>query len=65
MMYKVQKDLVPDETIELFEPFIFTHSYNTRSSDSEDFQLYRVSSCSGQRSITYAALKPEINYPGT
>ena len=33
MMYKVQKDLVLHETVELFEPFRFTHSYNTRSSD--------------------------------
>ena len=54
MMYKVQKDLVPDKTIELSEPFRFTHAYNTRSSDSEDFQLYKALSCSGQRSITYA-----------
>ena len=36
MMYKVQKDSVPDETIELFGQFRFTHTYNT--SDSEDFQ---------------------------
>ena len=42
MMYKVQKDLVSHETIELFEPFTFTHSYNTRSSDPEDFQLSRL-----------------------
>ena len=54
MMYKVQKDLVPHETVESFEPFRFTHSYNTRSSDSEDFQLYKALSCSGQRSIAYA-----------
>ena len=57
MMYKVQKDLVPQETIELFEPFRFTHTYNTRSSDSEDFQLYKALSCSGQRSIAYAGTK--------
>ena len=30
MMYKVQKDLVPDETIELFQSVRFTHTYNTR-----------------------------------
>ena len=41
-MYKVQKDLVPHKTMELFEPFRFTHSYNTRSSDSEDFQQYKA-----------------------
>ena len=57
MMYKVQKDLVPHETIELFERFRFTHTYNTRSSDSEDFQLYKALSCSGQRSITYEGTK--------
>ena len=57
MMYKVQKDLVPHETVELFEPFRFTHSYNTRSSDSEDFQLYKALSCSEQRSIAYAGTK--------
>ena len=39
MMYEVQKDLVPHETVELFEPFRFIHSYDTRSS-FEDFQLY-------------------------
>ena len=57
MMYKVQKDFVPDETIELFETFGFTHTYNTRSSDSEDFQLYKALSCGGQRSITYKDTK--------
>ena len=36
-----------DEMIELFEPFRFTHTYNTSSSDSEDFQLYKALSCSG------------------
>ena len=46
-----------DDTIELFEPFKFTHIYNTRSSDSEDFRLYKALSCSGQRSITYAGTK--------
>ena len=30
MMYKVQKDLVPDETIELFQSVRFTHTYNAR-----------------------------------
>ena len=45
------------ETIELFEPFRSTHTYNTKSSDSEDFQLYKALSCSGQRSITYADTK--------
>ena len=40
MMYKVQTDLVLDETMELFEPFRFTHTYNTRSSDSEGFELW-------------------------
>ena len=57
MMYKVQKDLVPHETVELFEPFRFTHSYNTRSSDFEDFQLYKALSCIGQRSIAYVSTK--------
>ena len=57
MMYKVQNDLVPHETVELFEPFRFTHSYNTRSSDFEDFQLYKALSCIGQRSIAYAGTK--------
>ena len=57
MMYKVQKDSVPHETVELFEPFRFTHSYNTRSSDFEDFQLYKALSCIGQRSIAHAGTK--------
>ena len=57
MMYNVQKDLVPHETVELSEPFRFTHSYNTRSSDFEDFQLYKALSCIGQRSIAYAGTK--------
>ena len=57
MMYKVQKDLVLYETVELFEPFRFSHSYNTRSSDSEDFQLYKALSWTGQRSIAYAGTK--------
>ena len=48
---------MPDETMELFEPFRFTHTYNTISSDSEDFQLYKALSCSGQRSIRYAGTK--------
>ena len=30
MMYKVQKDLMPDETIELVQSDRFTHTYNTR-----------------------------------
>ena len=59
MMYKVQKDLVPHETVELFETLRFTHTYDTRSSDSE------ASSCSGQRSIAYAGTKPGMNYPCT
>ena len=62
-MYKVQKDLVPEETIELFEPFRFTNTYNTRSSDSEDFQLYKASSCNDP--LHMQALKPGMNYPGT
>ena len=57
MMYKVQKDFVSHETVKLFEPFRFTHSYNTRSSDSEDFQLNKALSCNGQRSIAYAGTK--------
>ena len=57
MMYKVQNDLVPQETVELFEPFRFTHSYNTRSSDFEDYQLHKALSCSGQRSIAYVGTK--------
>ena len=65
MMYKVQKDLVPYETVELFEPFRFTYSYNTTSSDSEDFQLYKALSCSGQRSTNMQAPKPGMSYPGT
>ena len=30
MMYKVQKDIVPDEAIELFQSVRITHTYNTR-----------------------------------
>ena len=40
-----------------FEPFRFTHIYNTKSFNSEAFQLYKVLSCSGQPSITYAVHK--------
>ena len=65
MIYKVQKDSVPDGTIESFEPFRFIHTYNTRSSDSEDFQLNKALSCSGQRSITYAGTKTWMHYPST
>ena len=54
-----------DETIELFEPFRFTHTDNKRTSDSEDFQLRMVLSCSGQRSITYAGTKTWNKLPGT
>ena len=35
MIHKVRKNLVPDETIELFDPFRSTHTYTTRSSDSD------------------------------
>ena len=63
LMYKVRKDLVPHETVELFELFRFTHSYNTRSSDFEDFQLNKALSCSGQRSITYAGTKTSNELP--
>ena len=52
MMYNVQKDLMPDETIELFESFRLT-----RFSDSEDFQSNEALSGSRQRSITYAGTK--------
>ena len=65
MMCKVQKHLVPDEITQIFKPFRFTHTYNTRFSDSEDFQLYKASSCSGQRSLHMQALKPGANYPDT
>ena len=64
MTYKVQKNLVPYETIELFKPFISTLTYNTRSSDSEDFQFFKALSCSGQRSIAHAGIKSwnELSY---
>ena len=53
------------ETVELFEPFRFTHSYNTRSSDFEDFQLYKALSLLGKDPLHMRALKPGMSYPGT
>ena len=42
MMYEVQKDLVPHETVELFEAFRFTHSYNTRPLTLKIFSYTRL-----------------------